>query len=214
MSHGGMTFRVSEVESFRQYVNDDEGELEHLLARLRGELPPSPAMEAGTAFHKCLEVSPAGLEVSSMEANGYTFTFAGDFQVELTAIREVRANRTWMVDGEPVTISGQLDCIHGKRIEDHKTTGRFDPERYLDGYQWRLYLAIFGADCFRWNVFEIREKDDPLVWEVFAQHRLEQFRYPGMEIDCERLVTDLARFARVHMPERLERRKTRALEAA
>lgn len=200
-----MTFRVSEVESYRQFVNDEEAELEHFLARMRGEVPPSPAMEAGTAFHKCLETSPTGLEVTSMEANGYTFTFRGDFTIALPAIREIRASKTWLVDGEPVTISGQLDCIEGKRVEDHKTTGRFDPERYLDGYQWRLYLTIFGADRFRWNVFEIAEKDHPLDWEVFAQHQLEQFRYPAMEDDCARLVTDLARFARTHMPERIRR---------
>jgi hypothetical protein len=198
-----MTFRVSEAESFRQFMNDEEAELEHFLARMRGQVPPSPAMEAGTAFHKALEEAITGLEVTSIEANGYTFTFAGNFTVELPAIREVRASKTWIVDGEPVTISGQLDCIHGKRVEDHKTTGRFDPERYLDGYQWRLYLAIFGADHFRWNVFEIAEKDHPLDWEVFAQHRLEQYRYPAMEDDCTRLVQDLARFARNHMPERI-----------
>jgi hypothetical protein len=198
-----MTFRVSEVESFRQYRNDEEAELEHFLARMRGQVPATPAMEAGTAFHKALEAAPTGLEVTELEANGYTFTFAGDFKVELPAIREIRASKTWLVDGEPVTISGQLDTIHGKRIEDHKTTSRFDPERYLDGYQWRLYLAIFGADRFRWNVFEIAEKDHPLEWEVYASHRLEQFRYPAMEDDCGRLVADLARFARVHMPERI-----------
>jgi hypothetical protein len=204
-----MTFRVSEVESFRQYLEDEESELENLLARMRGQLPPSAAMETGTAFHKALEEAPTGLTVNEIEANGHRFTFRGDFTVELPAIREVRASKTWLVDGEPVCISGQLDCIHGKRVEDHKTTGRFDPERYLDGYQWRLYLAIFGAEAFRWNVFEIAEcettNDGPAHWEVFAQHRLEQYRYPGMETDCQRLVEGLARFARVHLP---ERRKT------
>lgn len=200
-----MRFRVSEVESFRQWREDDDAELETLLARLRGETPPSPAMLAGTAFHKCLEMSPTGLTVTELVADDYRFTFAGDFAVELPAIREVRASKTWLVDGEPVTISGQLDAIHGRRVEDHKTTGRFDPERYLTGYQWRLYLLIFGADLFRWNVFEITETDEPGHWQVFAQHRLEQCRYPEMERDCERLVTDLARFAKTHLPERVKR---------
>lgn len=200
-----MTFRVSEVESFRQWRNDEEADLDLLLARMRGQTEPSAAMLAGTAFHKGLETAPTGLEVSSIEAEGYTFTFQGDFTIALPAIREVRANKTWIVDGERVSISGQLDCIHGKRVEDHKTTGRFDPDRYLEGYQWRLYLEIFGADHFRWNVFEIKNVDElePFLWEVHAQHTLEQYRYPGMDADCERLVTDLARFACVHLPERV-----------
>lgn len=199
-----MTFRVSELESFRQYLEDDEADLELLLARMRGQTQPSEAMLAGTAFHKALEMSPTCLEVSSIEADGYTFNFAGDFEIALTNIREVRAGKVYIVDGEPITVSGQLDQIEGKRVEDHKTTGRFDPERYLGGYQWRLYLEIFGADHFRWNVFEIKQPDEmePLVWDVIAAHRLEQYRYPGMHADCQRLVEQLARFARIHLPER------------
>jgi hypothetical protein len=197
-----MTFRVSEAESFRQWREDEEADLETLLARLRGQTPPSEVMLAGTAFHKALEQAPTGVEVSTLEANGYRFTFSGDFHIELPTIREVRARKTWLVDGEPVSISGQLDCLFGKRVDDHKTTGRFDPERYLGGYQWRLYLSIFAAHHFRWNVFEIKETEDPMAWVVVDSHRLEQFRYPAMEADCARLVEDLARFARVHLPER------------
>ena len=197
-----MLFRVSEVESFRQWRDDEEAELDVLLARLRGESPPTEAMAAGTAFHAALEHAQVG-EVDQLKANGYTFTIAADVELALPAIRELRARKTYTVDGAPVVITGQLDAIEGKRVEDHKTTGRFDPERYLDGYQWRLYLEIFGADVFRWNIFEIAEGEHPLDWTVRAFHRLEQYRYPAMGDDCLRLVTDLARFARIHLPERV-----------
>jgi hypothetical protein len=204
-----MMFRVSNVEAFRQYQQDDEAELADLLANIRGEREPSPQMLAGTAFHKALELAPTGIEVTELSANGYRFTIADDMELELPTIRELRASKTWIVDGEEVAVSGQVDAIQGRLIHDHKTTGRFDPERYLSGCQWMMYLAIFGAEAFRWNVFEIAEcettNDGPAHWEVFAQHRLEQYRYPGMETDCQRLVEGLARFARVHLP---ERRKT------
>jgi len=204
-----MTFRVSEVDSFRQWRDDEAADLELLLRRMRGQSEASEAMLAGTAFHKALELAPPGVEVTTLSALGYTFHMDGDFSVELPNVREVRASKTYVVDGEPVTISGQVDTIEGRRVDDHKTTGRFDPERYLGGYQWRLYLEIFGADRFRWNVFEIAVADDPLVWMVNAAHRLEQYRYPGMGADCEALVADLARFARIHLPERV-----RHMEAA
>ena len=45
---------------------------------------------------------------------------------------------------------------------------------------------------------------EPYAWEVVAQHTLEQYRYPTMGADCERLVADLARFARMHLPERIK----------
>lgn len=204
------TFRVSEVESFRQWLEDDEAELDKLLERLRGQSEASEAMLAGTAFHKALELA-AAKDHPTLEALGYTFQFRGDFELAIPAIREIRASKTYRGEGYEITVSGQLDCIHGKRVEDHKTTGRFDPERYLAGYQWRLYLDIFGADQFRWNVFEIKQMEDidPLTWEVFAHHTLEQFRYPGMEQDNARLVAHLAAFTRTHLPERI-----RTLEAA
>jgi len=204
-----MTFRVSEAESFRQWRDDEDADLELLLARMRGQTEASEAMLAGTAFHKALEVAQVG-SASTLQALGYTFNIAGDFEIALPVIREVRAGKTYATEDLAITISGQLDAIEGKRVEDHKTTGRFDPERYMSGYQWRLYLDIFGADHFRWNVFEIAATDDPLAWEVNSFHRLEQYRYPGMDADCKRLALDLAAFAVDHMPERVRNMRVAA----
>jgi hypothetical protein len=198
-------FRVSEVESFRQWRNDEEAELVDLLARLRGLSEPSSEMLAGTAFHKALEDAQDG-EVDVLQADGYTFEFLTDAELAIPSIRELRASKTYMVDGEPITITGQVDTLEGRRVEDHKTTGRFDPERYLDGYQWRLYLDIFGADHFRWNVFEIAPTSDPAHWDVRNHHTLEQFRYPAMPADCEKLVTEFAHFVREYLPERCKAR--------
>lgn len=196
-----MIHRVSNVEAFRQWEADQDAELEPLLAKLQGRFEPSAAMVAGTAFHKALELACSGVDLDSVEANGHRFVFPADLEIEVTPIRELRASKTYMVDGEPITISGQVDAIEGQRIEDHKTTGRFDPERYLEGYQWRLYLDIFGAQWFRWNVFEIIEVDgdyDGPTYEVKATHRLEQFAYPTLHADCQALVERFARFARTY----------------
>lgn len=193
------TYRVSHVESFRQWERDDEGELADIVTKIAGTFEPSPAMRAGTAFHKALELAPTGIAADSIEAEGYTFHFPDDMDVELSPIREVRASKTYMVDGEPITISGQVDQIDGHRVDDHKTTGRFDPDRYLEGYQWRLYLDIFGAHHFRWNVFEIAEAEEPASYNVRAAHRLEQFRYPRLAADCQDMVGRFARFVRAHI---------------
>jgi hypothetical protein len=200
------TYRVSNVESFRQYEQDEEAEADDLIANIRGEKAPSAAMLAGTAFHKALELAQAGDVSERVEALGHVFTFACDVEVEAAPVREMRASKTYMVDGEPITISGQVDALFGKRIDDHKTTGRFDPERYIAGCQWKLYLDIFGADLFRWNVFELQQVESttatdgfdlpPPEYEVIAQHTLEQFSYPTMGADCQRLVERFARFVR------------------
>lgn len=204
-----MKYRVSNVEAFRQWEQDEDSDMAEIIARISGAEPPSAAMEAGTAFHKVLENAISGLDLDAAEELGHRFLFPTNMIVEVTPIRELRASKTYIVDGEPITISGQVDAIDGNRIEDHKTTSRFDADRYLSGYQWRLYLDIFGADRFRWNVFEIVQVESaapsegfdlPMPeYEVLAQHRLEQFRYPALEADCLALVTRFARFVREHV---------------
>ena len=192
-------WRVSNVEAFRQFELDEEADPEQFIDELLHGFAPSAAMQAGTAFHKALEDSPTGLIVSSMEAMGHAFTFRSDFEVRLPVIRELRASKTYVVDGKPIVISGQVDGIEGLRIDDHKTTSRFDPDRYLTGYQWRLYLDIFGASVFRWNVFELNELELPGHYEVRDQHTLEQYRYPALGADCQALVERFARFVREHV---------------
>ncbi len=199
-----MSFRVSNVEAFRQWRDDEESDLDALLSKLNGTFQPSPSMLAGTAFHRALEESKTGDEADTLTALGHTFLIRADINLHIPDIREVRADKTYVVDGQQIRISGQLDTISGKRVDDHKTTGRFDPERFMSGYQWRLYLDIFGADVFRWNVFEMSpvEADDmpANTWEVFAFHSLTQYRYPGLPADCQRLVDDFARFVRAYLP--------------
>lgn len=193
-------YRVSHVEAFRQYEADDEAELAPLLESIAGASEPSPRMLAGTALHKALELAQhADDEVFDLRADGYLFSMRGDFELQLPQIRELRASKRYIVDGEPIVISGQVDAIEGRRIDDHKSTGRFDPERYLDGYQWRLYLDIFEADHFRWNIFELHETENPLVWHVVALHVLDQYRYPALGADCQALVERFARFVRTHV---------------
>lgn len=199
-----MSWRVSMLEAFRQWEQDEDAELDDLLAKLRGDWPESAAMAAGTAFHKALEDAPSGLTADELVALGHRFTFAGDFTLPVTPIRELRGFKQYQVDGQSIIVTGQVDAIEGLRIEDHKTTGRFDPDRYLEGYQWRLYLDIFNCRRFRWNVFEIAElasEDEVLAFEVRAQHTLEQFWYAELPLHCMGLVTRFARFVREHRAE-------------
>lgn len=191
-------WRVSRVEAFRQWEANDESDWndsKRMLATLRDEDEETDRMRAGKAFHLALELGQSGDMIC---ADGYTFPIRADISIDLPEVRELRAEKVYIVDDQPILITGQVDGIDGLRIDDHKTTGRFDAERYLQSYQWRLYLDIFAASKFRWNVFEIGETNDPMVWEVFGAHRLEQYRYPALGDDCQALVTRFARFVRAH----------------
>jgi len=209
-----MLARVSELESFRRWREDDDASLDALLAHLRGQERPSEHMAAGTAFHRALELAEPG-EFDTLRANGFVFHVQADIELELPLIRELRASKAYIVDGGCLSVSGQVDSILGRRIDDHKTTAQMDAEGYFAGYQWRLYLELFQADRFRWNVFEVREASDTMLRDINASadeshyvvhggHRLEQHRYPGLADDCAVLAADFYRFAQQHLPERFE----------
>lgn len=189
-----MLARVSNIEAFRQWRENEESTVADLV-RWITEDNPTPAMLAGTAFHKALETAPYG-EHDVLEANGHTFLLP-DAELVLPVIRELRGYKQYGA----LTVTGQVDALELPRVDDHKTTSRFDPERYLGGCSWKFYLDIFGGDVFRWNVFELRETKTPLTFEVAPPHRLEAYRYPGLRADCAALAADFLDFARVHLRE-------------
>lgn len=157
---------------------------------------PTEAMLKGTAFHKFLEHAQTG-ESELAEVDGYTFAFVGDFDLYLPQMREWRKGK----DYGGIIVSGQCDAIEGKTMYDHKTTERFDAEKYLDSWQHRFYLDIFGADRFVWNVWEMNELKEPKSYGVHHLHKLEQYRYPELEADCTALALEYLDFAHKFMPQ-------------
>lgn len=190
-----MLTRVSNIETFRRWRLDDEASTEDLVGRLT-DFQPSEAMLAGTAFHKALELAVPG-DYATMEANGYTFLLP-DAEIALPDVRELRTFGSY----GRLRVTGQVDGLHGKRVDDHKTTASFRPDGYLEGCQWRFYLDLFGADVFRWNVFEVTPvpKLDK-TYNVKPPHILEQCRYPGLHDDCMDLADAFYDFASKFMPE-------------
>lgn len=189
-----MLTRVSSIESFRRWRLDEEQSVDDLVHWMTTD-EPSEAMLAGTAFHKALEDAPEG-DFVALSANGYEFIMP-DAEIALPSIRELRAFGNY----GPLRVTGQVDAIDGNRIEDHKTTASFRPDGYLEGFQWRFYLDLFGADVFRWNVFEIvPDRKVPKTYHVKPPQLLEQYRYPGLHDDCMDLAADFYEFASAHMP--------------
>lgn len=196
------TLRVSatDIDQLIYFRNEDEMELAELIARLKHLMPSSEAMQAGSAFHSALEVAGEG-DYDSLAFDGFGFSFETDVEVDLPQIREMKATRVYIVDDVEVTLVGKVDAINGRRIVDHKFTAKFDPDRYLESYQWRIYLEVFNADAFRWNVFEARESA-PKNYIIRAVHKLDMHRYPAMGDDVERMLREFVVFARDHLPER------------
>lgn len=193
-----MLARVSNIEAFRKWAHEEPREWETEmslddLVRFLTSDEPTPAMMAGTAFHHAIERAAYGSH-DSLSADGYTFRMP-DAEIALPEIRECRAYR----DYGALTVTGQADCVHGRVVIDHKTTGKVDLERYLGGYQWRYYLELFDADVFHWHIFEISETD-PKVYSVKPPQTLTTYRYPGISRDCEELAAEYLGFAEKRLP--------------
>jgi uncharacterized protein YukE len=202
-----LSIRVSatDIDALRYFLADEEGDLAELLAQLRRQTPPTPAMLAGTAFHKALESFDQGF-TAQIEALEHTFNLEIDDELDLPALREMKASREYVVDDVVVTLVGKVDAVLGKRIDDHKLTSSFDAERFMAGYQWRIYLEVFGADEFRWNVFEgAAIAGQERVWKIRSLNKLTMHRYPGMGDDIAREVAAFVHFAKLHLPEKFER---------
>lgn len=192
---------VSDLDQVIWYKRTDMT-LDQLLSRLRREEEPSEAMLAGTALHKFLENFEVGV-VDEFEQDGCRFRMAMDEDIELAlpAIRELKGEKEYDIDGVIVTLVGKVDGMDW-RVFDHKLTKRFDAETYSQSMQWRGYLSIFGADAFTYNVFEGYKARDG-VWTIKNFHTLNLFRYPGMGADLLVALTGFVRLVRDHMPERL-----------
>lgn len=196
---------ATDIDALRRYRGDEDAELADLLAQLRRESEPTEAMMAGTALHKALETAEAG-ELRGFAVDGFTFDIEVDAEIDLPPTREMKGTREYVVDGCIVTLVGKVDAIHGKRVDDHKFTSRYDAERYMDSYQWRIYLDIFGADEFRWNIFEGKEAfEGSRHYAIRAFHKLTMHRYPGMSNDIMREVRSFVSFAREFLPQKIER---------
>jgi hypothetical protein len=203
-----LALRVSatDLDALRYFLAAEDADLSALVAQLRRELPPSEAMQAGTALHEILETADIG-EIRSVETrDGFRFDFDADGEIDLPAIREMKETRSYVIDGVRVTLVGKVDAVHGRRVDDHKFTQRFDPERFLGSMQWRVYLEVFGADEFRWNVFEAREVggSGSRHYAIHTIHQLRMHRYPGMGKDVEAALRQFVDFARVHLPEKIQ----------
>jgi hypothetical protein len=190
-----MQVRVTNLDSFRWWKDEPDLGLDWILGRLRGEQEPSEKMLAGTAVHAALETITEG-EIDTIESQGFRFDFVKDVELSLMPGRELLLSKHY---GE-LLVTGHVDAINGLVIRDYKTTEQFDPERLMNGYQWRFYLDMAQATWFRWEVFVIEEIEPKHYW-VKEHHTLDQRRYPELGSDCKKVAAEYTEFAKQYLYE-------------
>lgn len=115
---------------------------------------------------------------------------------------EIRVERTYDTPVGPVRVNGRVDGSDGVEILDFKFTGSPDFEELERSHQWKLYLDMTGAQRFRWEVFLMRKPlKGETAWRIQERHTLRQYRYPGLEEDVARSVSQFAVLIDRYVPE-------------
>lgn len=192
---------VTDLDLYRGYLADEDADLDKLLRDLRRQTPPTDYMRRGKAFHSILERAHVG-EVSLAEEDGFTFRFDLDNSIVLPEVRELKGELQILTRSGPVTLVGKVDG-YDLAVHDFKLTGYFDAEKYLNAYQWRCYLLMFGAWKFVYDVFTYRE--DPRTGEIVINdyHVLPLYAYPELQTDVLGSVEEFAGFIQQHLPEKV-----------
>ena len=193
-----LAISVSHLALYKLWLHDDDLGLEWLLRRLRGEEPQTPAMAAGEALHAALEHSESG-DASQLAYGDYRFYIRCDAEIELPQARELKIEKRY---GD-LLVRGRVDGLIGRQVIDYKTTAQFDADRLLESPQWKFYLDMLDADDFLWKIFvmgpfaDFSEAGRLLhTYQIYQVHELRQYRYQGLEDDCQQLAADFWGFAR------------------
>lgn len=176
--------RVSTLEAFRRVVTSDYGSESELIETLRrGQWADGPAteiMRAGTVWHAAL----AGPEYSTKEF--FFFNDVVDQAREYTGpgICELTGWRTWTIGDRLVQLEGTCDHIRGLVVTDHKTKfSTPDARDYEKSLQWRAYLLIHEAACFRYLLWHFADPTDAGYCELRGVTSFKFWPYPNMEAE-------------------------------
>ncbi len=184
-----MRVSVTELADYRRF-RDTGQRFEEWLARWKRLIPPTPAMRAGTRFHRFLETG------------GRDYADRVVFKLDFTPIQpdscEVSLSREFAIGGETLKLVGRLDAIRGKTILGYKLLRRYPKvEEYSGSVQWRSYFVLYPqAERFRYQFFIRGYSGDPQVVVVRDVRECAFSRYPAVEDDVTALLGDYRAFIR------------------
>jgi len=195
--------RVTALESYRRVLQEEYAREDELIASIKGKpFEPNQYMLAGTAFHAILADPDKHREGD--KDGGYYTSKGWFFDEETTDVAvlhvgkgscEVPGFKIFQTSHGPITVNGICDRINGKIIRDAKATWSTpDAKNYERSLQWKLYLQLFEADQFAYDIFAFSEpKDGFCKLRDIVSFNL--FRYPEIGADCERWVRDFVQWA-------------------
>lgn len=192
-----MRISATQLESFRLFRQPDQEWMPEsdLIATIRGQVTPNPAMELGSAFGLILESPDTYRIAGGYACKGYLFDHRT--MVEPLAL----VDRRGVFEAKAVKqygrheVSSKADHLLGADLGEFKTTtSSFNADKYLDSCQWRFMVDAFEPRRVTYHVFLLNDHGNGVV-EVRGIETLRVYPYPQCHADCADLVREFADYA-------------------
>ena len=210
--------RVTQIEKFNRYMREASAydTEQSVIDGISGTFKGNDYTYIGTAFHKLVEGDYSNIaKLDNGRAitidDGYTILMdieqckvARDYADSMPlSFHELREYKAFNVNGEDVYITGCADIINGLHINDIKTKYSYIcDDDYRDSFQWRMYLQLFEADVFTFDLFlfDGYKKDknglDVRGIPIVKHDPIECIRYDKMETDNIQLIAEFLEWAK------------------
>lgn len=185
------------LESFRLFMDPDQDWMteDALLATIRGEFVPTPAVELGQAFDRVLNTPDAFAVDGGYRAGGY---FLADAVMtpalalfDRRGVFQVKATRMYG-DVQVVAVADQL--IGSRLVENKTTLGTFDFDKYEASAQWKFMAEVFQPTRITYHVFCLSE-DHAGAIGLRSIETFDLYPYPALHDDCSELVSQFVAYA-------------------
>ena len=179
--------RVTKLQAFNLFRSADWFDSDRLIEQLSDKQEENERMRLGTTFHSMIENRP-------LIYPDHPFSYDSIKPINSLAVdsaREVEGSLTIELEQCNLIVSGHADAITGSTVIDYKTsTKEPDLDMYIDSYQWRFYLWMFDARCFKYEFFRLKEDKKTGLYNVEHLTPVKLYRYAGLELDCINLAQD------------------------
>lgn len=216
-----MRISTTTLESFRLFCEPDQEWMteDALLATIRGEFVPTPAVRLGKAFGKVLENPDAYLTPI-----GYVFDDAGylEYQFSHATMEPCLAliDRNGIFEAKAAKRYGECDVVAvadhllGAHLSEFKTTcSTFDFDKYAASCQWRFMVDIFQPAIVTYHVFLLDDHGNGVV-ELRGIESFNLYPYAALHQECAALVATFADYVTAKGLDGLLRERQKAAEAA
>lgn len=186
-----MRISTTTLESFRLWSDPEQDWMseDELLATIRGEFRPTPAVRLGQAFGKVLE-QPERYQTPL----GYVYDDRGylEYQFSRATIEPCLKliDRSGVFEAKAIKRYGDIDVVAkadhliGAHLSEFKTTGStFNFDKYAASCQWRFMVEAFEPLLVTYHVFRLDDHGNGVA-ELRGIETFNLFPYAALHQDC------------------------------